>query len=197
MYILNKNFPKKHTKFPQKIHNFHNKLFNCNNVRISYSCMPNVNSAIHNHNKSILHETEAINKTCNYIKKDFCPLDNLCLTSNIVYEATVKSNYPTNTPKHYIGICEGTFKNRFSNHKKSFNHQRYENETELSKEVWKLKSKNEEPTVTWKIKKKCTPFNPTSGKCNLCLSEKLLISSSDHQRTSSKCRHQNKFKQRK
>ena len=47
--------------------------------------MPNVNSAIHNHNKSILHETKTINKTCNCIKKGFCPLKNLCLTSNLVY----------------------------------------------------------------------------------------------------------------
>ena len=86
----------------------------------------------------------------------------------------LKSNSPTNTSKYYIGICEDIFKKRFSNHKKSFNHQPYENGTELSrKEIFKIKNKNEEPA--WKIKKKCTPFNPSPGKCNLCFSEKLLI----------------------
>ena len=71
--LLNKHFPKKH-----KYH----ELFNRLNVKTSYSCMPNVNSAIHNHNKSIPQETETINKSCNCVKDDFCPLDNLCLTSN-------------------------------------------------------------------------------------------------------------------
>ena len=34
---------------------------------------------------------------------------------------------------YYIGIAETTFKKRYSNHKRSFNLQAYENDAELSK----------------------------------------------------------------
>ena len=36
--------------------------------------------------------------------------------------------------KCYLGSCETTFKDRFENHKKSFNHLKDKNVTELSKE---------------------------------------------------------------
>ena len=127
------------------------------------------------HNKTVLQEKKQQIKTCNCIKKESCPLNNQCLATNIVYEATVTTNAPNYTPKTYIGISEGSFKKRFANHKKSFNHVCYEKETELSKEVWKLKNEGEDPKITWKIKKKCGPFNVTSGKCNLCSNEKLFI----------------------
>ena len=75
-------------------------------------------------------------------------------------------------------------------------------DTELSKEYWKLKERNINPVITWEIKTKCGPFNPTSGKCSLCLNEKLLILEASDDRNLlnkrnklvSKCRHQNKFK---
>ena len=41
----------------------------------------------------------------------------------------------------YIGLASTTFKERYNNHKNSFNHEKYENEAELSKYVWKLKKK--------------------------------------------------------
>ena len=40
-------------------------------------------------------------------------------------------------------------------------------DTELSKETWKIKNKNHDPNITLKIKKKCGLFNETRGKCNL------------------------------
>ena len=77
----------------------------------------------------------------------------------------------------YIGLAETTFKKRFSNHKKSFNHERYENETELSKQYWKFKRQNKNPTVSWKIVRRTGGFQRASMKCNLCLVEKLEIAS--------------------
>ena len=41
----------------------------------------------------------------------------------------------------YIGLTSTTFKERYDNHDKSFNHDKYENETELIKYVSKLKKK--------------------------------------------------------
>ena len=81
-------------------------------------------------------------------------------------------------------------------------YEKYEKDSELSKEVWKLKRQNQIPKITWKIRKKCKPFNPTSGKCDLCLNEKLLILElfdeidliNKRDELVSKCRHQNKFK---
>ena len=45
-------------------------------------------------------------------------------------------NYGT---KVYKGICATTFKECLGNHKKSFNNERYEADSALSKEVWKFK----------------------------------------------------------
>ncbi len=51
-------------------------------------------------------------------------------------EVTTKDD---NDRKTYIGMTATTFKDRYRNHKKSFDDIKYENETELSKHVWKLK----------------------------------------------------------
>ena len=191
--LVNKHFPK-NSKY--------RKIFNRNTLKISYSCMPNIKSAINNHNRRILQENNDNERACNCIRKEACPLSNQCLTTNIVYEATITSIAQDNRPKTYIGISEGPFKKRFANHKKSFNHIKYEKETELSKEYWRLKNSGEVPIVTWKIKKKCAPFNPNSSKCNLCLSEKKFIlelcenshTLNKRDELVSKCRHENKFR---
>ena len=187
--LIGKHFPKE---------NKYNKIFNKNNLKISYSCMKNIKSIINTHNKSILHKTENITKTCNCIKKDNCPLDNECLQTNIVYEATITSSTP-NQEKIYFGLCETTFKLRYANHKKSFANRKYEKNTELANEYWRLKDLNAQPRITWKIKKKCMPYTAGSKNCNLCLSEKLFILEHKddnllNKRTEliSKCRHVNK-----
>ena len=195
-YFLNlvkKHFPKQH---------IYHKLFNRNNLKISYSCTPNMNKTINAHNKNITKEKPAPTKSCNCTKRNECPLNNNCLKTNIVYKTTLTSDTPNNTPKTYIGISEGPFKLRYANHKKSFNHRKYINDTELSKEVWKIKDRNETPILTWEILKKCAPYNPNTNKCNLCLTEKLCILHANQSPNSclnkrneliSKCRHQNKF----
>ena len=79
--------------------------------------------------------------------------------------------------------------------------ERYEKETELSKEIWKLKKKDFVPNVTWKTIRQCAPFNRAALKCNLCLNEKLEIATfpdndrllNSRNELISKCRHVNKF----
>ena len=44
-----------------------------------------------------------------------------------------------NDIKTYIGMTATTFKDRYRNHKKSFEVIKHDNDTELSKHVWKLK----------------------------------------------------------
>ena len=42
--------------------------------------------------------------------------------------------------KAYYGICQTTFKLRYTNHKKLFNHRKLKSDTELSNEFWKDKN---------------------------------------------------------
>ena len=52
------------------------------------------------------------------------------------------------------------FKNHFGNHKKSFNHAKHKNDTELSKEFWEIKKHSGTPKITWKIIRICRSYNP-------------------------------------
>ncbi len=80
-----------------------------------------------------------------------------------------------NTTKHYIGMTANTFKERYRNHIKSFNHKRYSNDTELSKYIWKLKDNKQDFDITWSVLKQSISYTGGSKRCNLCLEEKLCI----------------------
>ena len=134
---------------------------------------------------------------CSCRNKDECPLNGNCLQSTVTYEANVTTNtavFP------YIGITEGPFKPRFSDHNKSFNHEKYKNYTELSKKVWDLKEKGINYNISWKIIDRTQPYRGGSKYCNLCVTEKyhILMHKSKNLLNSrseiiSKCRHTNKF----
>ena len=83
--LIDKHFPPHH-----KLH----KLFNWNNVKISYSCMPNVKPIINKHNKTVLDlPTNNSKRNCNCINSEKCPLQQKCLTNNIMYNATITPYY--------------------------------------------------------------------------------------------------------
>ena len=130
-------------------------------------------------------------KKCNCRKKKDCPLRGKCLSTQIVYKATVTTE---DGSKQYIGLASGTFKERFNNHTQSFKNNRYEKETELAKCVWDLKRRNKEYSVSWEIIRKSNTVKRQSGQCNLCLDEKLEIlklENAINRRSEliSKCRH--------
>ena len=190
--LISKHFPKQH-----KYHS----LFNKNNVKVSYSCMDNMKSIINKHNKKVTNadnDTNTDNQVqCNCRNKDQCPLDNKCLTSSIIYNAQATTNNATN---NYIGLTEGTFKQRFSQHKATFKHRKYTNSTELSKYIWKLRDNNQDFNIKWTIISRARPYNNISKRCDLCLTEKLMIITANPDRILnkrseliSKCRHENKF----
>ena len=205
-----------------------NKIFNKNKIKLSFSCMPNIDKIIKSHNSKLLNSNGTSgDKQCNCQRKNECPLNGECRRDNIVYSArvTVKepnittdnadrenTNLPrqhntrnrlrptiednatnpapdtTNrtpghtTPNHppikkdvtYIGAAEN-FKFRYANHLKSFRHEQYKKETELSKHIWELKANALEYSIDWKILKKTTGYNKITKSCNLCLTEKLEI----------------------
>ena len=76
-------------------------------------------------------------------------------------------------------MTANSFKERYRNHKKSFNLIRCEKETELSKYIWELKFKEKAFAIDWSILKHSTPYAPGSTRCNLCNEEKLSIMKAD------------------
>ena len=105
------------------------KLFNKNNIKISYGCTRNMQQMIKAHNTRIINEKNIIDpdrKTCNRRQPSKCWLDENCLSSCIIYKATVSSE---KEQVAYIGMTSTKFKERYNNHKKSFNYDKYENKT--------------------------------------------------------------------
>ena len=80
MSVIKKHFPKEHIFY---------KIFNKNTMKVSYSCMNNVDSIISSHNKKLLNPITN-EPGCNCRIKENCPLNNRCLITNIVYEAKSK-----------------------------------------------------------------------------------------------------------
>ena len=138
--------------------------------------MPNTKRKINAHNREILRNTPSKNtKRCNCQQKENCPMNGACLKERLVYYPTISCNDKNYQPKLYKGSCETSFKKRYSNHKKSFNAPLCKHDTKLSTEYWNLKTKQLNPGVSWKIKGIYKSYNPTSKRCNLCLTEKLEI----------------------
>ena len=47
--------------------------------------------------------------------------------------------------------------------------------TELSNQIWRIKTSGHHPKVKWRIIKQCVPYNPQTKHCLLCSNEKLKI----------------------
>ena len=131
-------------------HHKYHSLFNKNNVKVSYSCMDNMQHITNKHNKKVTSIDTKPNPQdqCNCRDKDQCPIDNNCLTSSVTYNAQVTTD---DTTKKYIGLIEGTF----TQHKHSFHHRSYMNSTELSKYIWQLRNSNKDFNVKWTIICRC------------------------------------------
>ena len=121
------------------------KICNRNTLKLSYSCMLNVQQIIKGHNQSVLENSaqptpdQARKRACNCGKKEQCPLEGNCLSKGIVYRAQVTSARKTET---YVDLTATEFSARFRNHQVSFNNTTRKNDTELNKHIWQLKSKD-------------------------------------------------------
>ena len=137
--------------------------------------MENVETIIKRHNAKVL-KSETIpdsEKKCNCRDELQLMRCRNCRSKCIVYKAEVTSE---NTDKKvYYGSCEPEFKVRYRNHNKSFNHERYKNETELSKYIWTLKHQNKQYQIAWSVHDRAPSYQCGSYKCMLCTSEKLAI----------------------
>ena len=178
------------------------QIFNKNTllVKLSYSCMPNLQAKISSHNKAILrktHENKDEHQPCNCRDKSACPLNGECLTTNLIYQATVETNTAKET---YIGLTQNKFKTRYTNHLASFRDESKMNATQLSKHIWALKDKGISYNLSWKIIARAQPYTNVNKRCNLCITEKFFIICKPHMCTlnsrnelANKCRHGGKL----
>ena len=105
MRLVDKHFPR---------HRKYYILFNRSNIKLSYSCMLNMNNVIRKHDLKIMkNPAPSTIKTCNCRRKTDCPMDGNCLSECLIYKASVS----TSTNKYHYDTCENTFKERYNDHK--------------------------------------------------------------------------------
>ena len=120
--------------------------------------------------------------------KSDCPLNGDCHKEGVVYQASVEvQGEPTKT---YIGSCATSFKARYANHKSSIKNESSLQKTALSTFYHEKIKEGKIPytpvgprdfpkCIKFKILKLAKPFNVETGKCYLCLEEKLAIWKAD------------------
>ena len=152
---------------------------------------------ISNHNKALCkkNDSQEPTKSCNCRQNKTCSLDGKCLTTGIIYQATVtrEDNGKEDT---YIGLTDNTFKTRYNGHTSSFNNERSRYSTTLSHHIWSLKDENVPHNIKWKAIKRSNSYSTSSKTCNLCLQEKYFIickpemsSLNNRNELASECRH--------
>ena len=158
-----------------------NAVRNRSKVKISYSTMPNVKDHIAKHNAKIItnNNDDENERKCDCTKKfkGKCPLHGNCLQKSVVYQAHVATDNKTMT---YTGMTKNTFKQRFNGHNATIQKRpSKEKVTTLSEYVWKLKDQKIPFNITWSIKAKAHAFSRGSRRCDLCITEKLIILQAD------------------
>ena len=177
--IINKCFPPDH---PLR------KICNRNTLKISYSCMPSMGSAIARHNTKLLNDGKesVTSPTCNCRGGTLeCPVNGQCLNQNVIYRAAVTTTHDNNS-EFYTGLTSRTFKRRLYEHRTDSNNAARRTKTALSGHVWDLKDSSRTYNTTWNIMDRAPPYNPITRKCRLCLKEKFYIMYTPHNATLNK-----------
>ena len=152
------------------------KIFNRNTVKVSYSTMPNMKQTISMHNAKVAREQEQQPQPgCNCRGgRANCPLDGVCLTEGVIYQAKV-TRVDNNHVEFYTGGTEQQFKKRYYGHTFDMRHQKQRYSTSLSKYIWELKDQGINYVLEWSIIARGRGFNPTTRSCQICLKEKYCI----------------------
>ena len=124
-----------------------------------------------------------------------CPLGGKCLTESIVYKATVTAS--DGDVRTYTGLTKRKFKDRLYEHNTDANNSNHRTFTKLAGYVWQKKDQSVNITnYKWEILRKCSTYQPGQRKCDLCLTEKMMIMKDRDPRTLNKrselmnsCRH--------
>ena len=150
-------------------------LLNRNTVKVSYRTMPSMGQVLQQHNSKVLRpRVEEEEEGCNCrAGVQNCPLGGRCLAASLVYGATV-TRADTGAISTYTGLTANSFKERYNGHTSTFRH-RTGNSSTLSTHIWKLTDKDIPFNIAWTILARARAYNPTTGVCRLCLTEKFLI----------------------
>ena len=98
MKLIIKHLPK---------HYRNHEIFNKNAIKMSYSCMQNMENVINKYNNKLLFQSvEQPTRTCNCRDTASCPMGRNFLQKCFVYQAQVDS---TNSRKYYLGTSEDEF----------------------------------------------------------------------------------------
>lgn len=81
--------------------------------------------------------------------------------------------------ENYMGLTEGRFQRRYTQHTLSFRDPKYSNSIELSKHTWDLKNSQTTYSIHWSILCHAPTYSKKPKKCNLCLAEKVHILQAD------------------
>ena len=194
LQLLRKHFPHEHR---------YARIINKNTVKLSYSCMPNIQNIMKQRNEQLLREENIVEeeRLCNCGNVDSCPLRGECLTPNLVYTSNVSyTEENVNKLAVYHGSTSGPFKSRWHEHNSSFRLEYKRGSSTLSKLIWSLKERNIPYSITWSIERRAQAYKCGSRRCNLCLAEKVIIARSSNpsminkrSEILNKCRHRNKF----
>ena len=182
--VLQRHFAKQH---------FTHKIFDHNMVKTSYCCKRNMESVMPLHKKQILNPSKEYIGCISRVWND-CQLNNKYLTPNIKYHVKA-SNKTNNECKIYLGASETPFKERFGNHTRDFQHEKYEKCTQV-----RLKSHSITPVVRGSFVKRVNS-KTAANYCKLCLTENFYITQSlddkyllnQKSELVNKCRRQNKL----
>ena len=163
--------------------------------------MNNALQIIKQHNKDVSNKKQKQTNPCNCRNKNECPLNENCKVQNVIYKCTVSATQPFKQ-RVYLGIIEGSWKQRLYNHKQSFKDRKHKNDTALSSYLSDLKENhNQIAKLTWSIVRFAPGCSNISKRCFLCLHEKLLIFNYQYpaellnkrSELMAKCGHENKF----
>ena len=155
------------------------KILNYRCLKISYCCLNSIKSEIAGHNKTILsnNKEDKDNRLCNCRRKDECPLNGRCLTSNVVYQADISTKEGDHGT--YIGTTGNSFKERHRGHKSSFKYSTKRNTTELSKFYWKMRDEGKSPEIKWSVIAEIKSGYSHRNGCTLCNTERYNIALAD------------------
>jgi hypothetical protein len=149
------------------------KLFTKQTVKISYKRRANMAQAVVGHNSTIKRKDRPLVEQhgCNCRgRPKTCPVGGKCLTSCVVYEATVTETqsgiWVTNT-----GITSKSFRGKLYEQNADMRKLDGRSKTCLSAHTWSLKDDGIDFNVTGKLKDRATAFNPITKQCRICLKE--------------------------
>ena len=80
-------------------------------------------------------------KTCDFQVAENCPLNGNCKQSAVIYQADITQEI--DNEHTYIGLTEGSFKERLSDHHTSFKYEQYKYKSKLSSFIWEMENKGQ------------------------------------------------------